>query len=109
MCGVCGAAVWANNADAISEQYAGTGALKTDYTRTGKRSFKGVLNDGLNSATRYYLNNFKDGFRQVPHTQRHDAAHATPHTRLIECVVVCVCVCVCVLYRTRTTCSWATT
>jgi hypothetical protein len=56
--------VWANNADAISEQYAGTGALKTDYTRTGKRSLKGVLNDGLNSATRYYLNNFKDGFRQ---------------------------------------------
>lgn len=24
-----------------------------------------MLNDGLNSITRYYLNNFKDGFRQV--------------------------------------------
>jgi len=57
--------VWANNADAISEQYAGTGALKTDYTRTGKRSVQGVLNDGLNSAMRYYINNFQDGFRQV--------------------------------------------
>ena len=25
--------VWADNADACSKQYAGTGALKTDYTR----------------------------------------------------------------------------
>jgi hypothetical protein len=25
--------VWADNADVISLQYAGTGALKTDYTR----------------------------------------------------------------------------
>jgi len=25
--------VWADNADAVSLQYAGTGALKTDYTR----------------------------------------------------------------------------
>jgi hypothetical protein len=57
--------VWANNADTISSQYTGTGALKTDFTRTGKRTLKGALNDGLNSITRYYLNNFSDGFRQV--------------------------------------------
>jgi len=25
--------VWADNADVVSLQYAGTGALKTDYTR----------------------------------------------------------------------------
>ena len=25
--------VWADNADIISKQYAGTGALKTDFTR----------------------------------------------------------------------------
>ena len=25
--------VWADNADAISKEYAGTGALKTDFTR----------------------------------------------------------------------------
>lgn len=56
--------VWANNADAISMQYSGTGALKNDFTRTGKRDFKGVLNDGVNSVTRYYLNNFRDGYRQ---------------------------------------------
>lgn len=56
--------MWANNADAISMQYTGTGALKTDYTRTGKRSMAGVLDDGIKSASRYYLNNFSDGARQ---------------------------------------------
>lgn len=29
---------WADNADIISTQYSGTGALKTDFTRTGKRT-----------------------------------------------------------------------
>jgi len=56
--------VWANNADAIANQYTGTNALKNDFTRTGQRSLKGTLNDGLNSCIRYWLNNFKDGFRQ---------------------------------------------
>jgi hypothetical protein len=40
--------VWADNADAVSMQYSGTGALKTDYTRTGKRSTVGLLNDLVN-------------------------------------------------------------
>lgn len=57
-------AVWADNADLISLQYSGTGALKTDFTRTGKRTKSGMLQDGVNSLTRYYLNNFADGFRQ---------------------------------------------
>lgn len=56
--------VWANHADTVSLQYSGTGALKTDFTRTGKRTMQGALNDGINSLTRYYLNNFSDGFRQ---------------------------------------------
>ncbi|EGC30309.1 hypothetical protein DICPUDRAFT_50805 [Dictyostelium purpureum] len=56
--------VWADHGDAISTQYSGTGALKNDFTRTGKRNFQGVLRDGENSVMRYYLNNFKDGFRQ---------------------------------------------
>jgi len=56
--------VWADHADVISTQYSGTGALKTDFTRTGKRTYMGALNDLLNSATRYYKNNFMDGFRQ---------------------------------------------
>lgn len=57
--------VWADNADVISIQYSGTGALKTDFTRTGKRTKLGALKDGINSMTRYYKNNFTDGFRQV--------------------------------------------
>lgn len=56
--------VWADNADMISTQYSGTGALKTDFTRTGKRTKMGLLKDGSNSLTRYYKNNFNDGFRQ---------------------------------------------
>lgn len=56
--------VWADNADLVSVQYSGTGALKTDFTRTGKRTRLGLLKDGVNSAMRYYKNNFGDGFRQ---------------------------------------------
>lgn len=56
--------VWADNADIISKQYSGTGALKTDFTRTGKRTKAGLIRDGVNSATRYYKNNLTDGFRQ---------------------------------------------
>lgn len=55
---------WADNADYVSKMYAGTGALKTDFTRTGKRTVSGALQDGVNSVTRYYLNNFSDGVRQ---------------------------------------------
>jgi hypothetical protein len=56
--------VWADNADLVSVQYSGTGALKTDFTRTGKRTKQGLMQDGLNSLTRYFKNNFNDGFRQ---------------------------------------------
>ncbi|XP_014209737.1 phosphatidylinositide phosphatase SAC1 [Copidosoma floridanum] len=56
--------VWADNADIISIQYSGTSALKTDFTRTGKRTKMGAIKDGVNSLTRYYKNNFTDGFRQ---------------------------------------------
>ncbi|XP_066141253.1 phosphatidylinositide phosphatase SAC2 isoform X2 [Euwallacea fornicatus] len=56
--------LWANNGDAISKQYAGTNALKGDYTRTGERKFTGIMKDGMNSANRYYLSRFKDSARQ---------------------------------------------
>jgi len=56
--------VWADHADMISIQYTGTGALKTDFTRTGKRTKLGLLEDGRRSLIRYYKNNFADGFRQ---------------------------------------------
>lgn len=57
--------LWANNGDVISRQYAGTNALKGDYTRTGERKFAGMFKDGMNSANRYYLARFKDTFRQA--------------------------------------------
>jgi len=56
--------VWADNADIVSTQYSGTSALKTDFTRTGKRTKMGAIKDGVNSLTRYYKNNFADGYRQ---------------------------------------------
>ncbi|KAI0301975.1 SacI homology domain-containing protein [Russula brevipes] len=57
--------VWANNGDAISRCYAGTSALKGDYTRTGKRDLGGLLNDGINSLARMYTSTFSDWFCQV--------------------------------------------
>ncbi|UYV81438.1 INPP5F [Cordylochernes scorpioides] len=79
--------LWANNGDIISRQYAGTAALKVggflgldtssnfgvvtegldlgDFTRTGERKISGVMKDGYNSASRYYMNRFKDEFRQL--------------------------------------------
>lgn len=57
--------VWADNADTLSKQYSGSGALKTDYTRTGTRTKRGLIMDGYNSLLRYYKNNLTDGFRQV--------------------------------------------
>lgn len=56
--------VWADNADIVSIEYSGTSALKTDFTRTGKRTKIGAIKDGINSMTRYYKNNFADGQRQ---------------------------------------------
>ena len=56
--------VWADNADVVSKSYSGTGALKTDFTRTGQRTWAGVAQDGNNSITRYIRNNFGDGPRQ---------------------------------------------
>uniref|UniRef100_A0AAQ4QQD4 Inositol polyphosphate-5-phosphatase F n=1 Tax=Gasterosteus aculeatus aculeatus TaxID=481459 RepID=A0AAQ4QQD4_GASAC len=56
--------MWANNGDTISRQYAGTAALKGDFTRTGERKLAGVMKDGVNSANRYYLNRFRDAYRQ---------------------------------------------
>ncbi|CAF1312108.1 unnamed protein product, partial [Didymodactylos carnosus] len=56
--------LWADNGDAISRQYAGTDAMKGDFTRTGRRDFKGVFQDGKISANRYYRRFKKDTVRQ---------------------------------------------
>ena len=56
--------VWADNADVVSKSYSGTGALKTDFTRTGNRTKAGAFQDLQNSITRYARNNFMDGPKQ---------------------------------------------
>ncbi|KAG7007150.1 inositol-1,4,5-trisphosphate 5-phosphatase 1 [Physcia stellaris] len=56
--------VWADNGDALSKIYAGTGALKTSFTRHGKMSLSGAIADARKSATRMYINNFADKGRQ---------------------------------------------
>lgn len=56
--------MWADNADVVSKSYSSTPALKTDFTRLGKRTIKGSLQDLNNSIMRYYNNNLKDGVRQ---------------------------------------------
>ncbi|KAJ7071497.1 SacI homology domain-containing protein [Mycena amicta] len=56
--------MWADHADAIAQAYGGSGALKSDFTRTSKRTRKGVLEDGIKSSLRYIKNNFFDGARQ---------------------------------------------
>ena len=57
--------VWADNADTMSKQYTGTGALKNDFTRTGKRSVQGMATDGLNSMKRHINKTFRDDEKQV--------------------------------------------
>lgn len=56
--------VWADNGDALSRIYAGTGALKSSFTRHGKMSLAGAIADARKSATRLYINNFADKARQ---------------------------------------------
>jgi hypothetical protein len=50
--------------DSLALLYAGTRAMKTDFTRTGRRTLQGAMADGYQSVARYFLNNFYDGKRQ---------------------------------------------
>ncbi len=56
--------LWADNGDNLSRIYAGTGALKSSFTRHGKMSLAGAIADARKSATRLYINNFADKGRQ---------------------------------------------
>lgn len=44
--------LWADNADEMSRRYTGVGALKSDFTRTGQRTAKGLMQDGIKSVQR---------------------------------------------------------
>ncbi|KAI0722816.1 inositol polyphosphate phosphatase [Earliella scabrosa] len=92
--------LWAENGDALSRIYAGTGALNTSFTRSGKRTLAGVLSDATKSVSRAYINNFQDKGKQVAidmfvgnlSTQRqvtifdpiHDSVRAALEHRLAE-------------------------
>ncbi|XP_054783868.1 phosphoinositide phosphatase SAC8 isoform X2 [Prosopis cineraria] len=57
-------AMWAEQGDEISLEYAGTHALKGDLVRYGKQTIGGIIKDGVSALSRYYQNNFHDGIRQ---------------------------------------------
>ncbi|KAK0929915.1 hypothetical protein LTR91_004794 [Friedmanniomyces endolithicus] len=57
--------LWADNGDSISKQYAGTAALKGDFTRTRKRNWTGALSDFSLTLNRYYNNIFGDYWLQL--------------------------------------------
>ncbi|KAI0335627.1 inositol polyphosphate phosphatase [Cubamyces sp. BRFM 1775] len=92
--------MWAENGDALSRIYAGTGALNTSFTRSGKRTLAGVLSDATKSVSRAYINNFQDKGKQAAidmfvgnlSTQRqvtifdpiHDSVRAVLESRLSE-------------------------
>ncbi|EJU06333.1 inositol polyphosphate phosphatase [Dacryopinax primogenitus] len=57
--------LWAENGDALSRIYAGTGALNTSFTRSGKRTLGGFLSDATKSVGRMYINNFQDKGKQT--------------------------------------------
>ena len=57
--------MWADNGDAISREYAGSAALKGDYTRTSKRNYQGALRDFSLTLSRYYNNIVNDFFSQA--------------------------------------------
>ncbi|CAJ0898329.1 5068_t:CDS:10 [Entrophospora sp. SA101] len=56
--------LWAENGDSLSKIYAGTGALKSEYTRSGKLTWSGVIGDATKTVNRFYINNFQDKFKQ---------------------------------------------
>ncbi|KAJ2903030.1 hypothetical protein MKZ38_010536 [Zalerion maritima] len=58
-------ALWADNGDAVSKQYASTAAMKGDYTRTRKRDYRGTLTDVGLSLTRFYNGIVNDDFSQA--------------------------------------------
>jgi len=56
--------IWADNGDAISIHYAGTGSVISNVTRTGKRNFFGLIDHGMKTINRFYIGNFEDQIKQ---------------------------------------------
>ncbi|KAJ2039687.1 Inositol-1,4,5-trisphosphate 5-phosphatase 1 [Coemansia sp. S2] len=56
--------LWRANGNAISRSYAGTGALKSDVTTSGKSGWAGFFSDASKSLSRLMQNNFQDKGKQ---------------------------------------------
>jgi hypothetical protein len=56
--------VWANHGDVLSLQYAGSQALQSDVTRTGRRTLQGLLSDSVTSVQRYVQRSLYDNSTQ---------------------------------------------
>ena len=56
--------LWADNADFISIQYAGTASTSTTLTKNGKNGIMGLFQNSLVSITRFYQGSFEDNFKQ---------------------------------------------
>ncbi|KCV72050.1 hypothetical protein H696_01458 [Fonticula alba] len=57
--------LWYVAGDQISKSYAGTGALRSSVTKTGKQTFSGLLDDVIKNVGRYVNNQFLDDSRQT--------------------------------------------
>ena len=57
--------MYADNGDQISKCYAGTNALKNDFTRHGQRQLTGYAKDASSSVQRLYLNYVRDKHTQM--------------------------------------------
>ncbi|GAA5931421.1 uncharacterized protein JCM15063_001462 [Sporobolomyces koalae] len=56
--------LWADNGDALSKAYVGTGAINSSFTRSGKKSFAGMLSDASKSVNRVFQQQLFDTSKQ---------------------------------------------
>jgi len=55
---------WADHGDDLAMQYAGSGAMKSSYTRRGVVTLKSFAEDIAKVVARYFINAFADGYKQ---------------------------------------------
>ncbi|BFU25679.1 phosphoinositide phosphatase, putative [Entamoeba histolytica HM-1:IMSS-B] len=60
--------LWADHANVMSYRYTQTDAMKTDFTRKGKREIKGMINDGLISVQRTIISVKTDQYKKPQET-----------------------------------------
>lgn len=56
--------LWADNGDLLSYEYTGTGSTISSVTRNGRQGFKGMIEHGMKSISRFYQANVEDNSRQ---------------------------------------------